>query len=183
MKEIWKDISGYEGLYQISNLGNVKSLNFGRLGRSQNLKIGKHHTGYQIVVLAKDKQRKTKLVHVLVASAFIPNPEHKPCVNHIDGDKTHNEVLNLEWVTRSENTRHAIKTGLRADSNMWGRTGKLNPLSRPVNQLSKDGVFVKSWPCISDAARSLSCNPCTIVNCLQGRIKSCKGYIWEYAEG
>ncbi len=183
MEEEWKDISGYEGLYQVSNLGNVKSLNFGRLGRPQNLKIGEHHTGYRIVVLAKNKVRKTKLVHVLVASAFIPNPENKPCVNHIDGNKSNNFIGNLEWVTRSENTQHAIRTGLRADSNMWGKTGKLNHLSKSVNQITKDGHLVKTWPCISDAARGLSCEPCTIVNCLQGRLKSCKGYIWEYAEG
>lgn len=183
MVEEWKDISDYEGLYQISNLGNVKSLNYGRLGRSQNLKVSKHHTGYGIVILANSKVRETKLVHVLVASAFLPNPENKPCVNHIDGDKSNNVLANLEWVTKSENMRHAIRAGLRKDSNMWGRTSEKNPSSKSVKQYNRDGQLVNEWPCISEAARSIGCSPCTIINCIKGRIKSCKGFVWRYAEG
>ena len=106
--EIWRDICGYEGLYKVSNFGRVKSLHF---GREKLLKAGVSNTGYANVSLTKNKTKKNFHVHVLVAGAFLPNPEGKREVNHIDGDKTNNRVENLEWVTGSENTRHAIQNG------------------------------------------------------------------------
>ena len=107
-QEIWRDICGYEGLYQVSNFGRVKSLRF---GREKLLKVGVSNTGYANVSLIKNKSKKTFHVHVLVAVTFLPNPENKREVNHIDGDKQNNRVENLEWVTGSENTRHAIQNG------------------------------------------------------------------------
>ena len=117
MKEIWKDVQGYEGQYQVSNLGRVKSLKR-KLdnGRSVNEKIlnssGKKKTqyGYLMVALAG----KTFRVNRLVATAFIPNPDNKPVVNHIDGDKENNRADNLEWATISENMLHAYRCGLKA---------------------------------------------------------------------
>lgn len=106
--EIWRDICGYEGLYQVSNFGRVKSLHF---GREKLLKAGVSNTGYANVTLKKNTTKKTFHVHVLVAKAFLPNPDEKREVNHIDGDKQNNRVENLEWVTSSENTRHAIQNG------------------------------------------------------------------------
>lgn len=183
MEEIWKDIAGYEGLYQVSNLGNVKSLNYNHTGKPKKLAFKRHKSGYLTVMLCKDGKNKNRSIQTLVANSFIENPDCKPCVNHIDGNKENNTVGNLEWVTYSENTRHAIEIGLRGDGRfMSGRTGALNPLSKHVNQFTKDGEFVKEWDCISDVARHFGCNPCTIVNCCAGRIKSCKGYVWRYAE-
>jgi hypothetical protein len=180
--EIWKSILGYEKLYEISNLGNVKSLNYNHTGKPKILALKHHKSGYLTVMLCNNGVKKNKSVHVLVAEAFIENPNSYPCVNHIDGNKNNNNVSNLEWVTHSQNTQHAINTGLRLDSNMRGKQGALNKLSKPVLQYSKDGTFVKKWLSISEAARFYNCSPSTILNCCAGRIKSCKGYIWEKPE-
>lgn len=114
MKEVWKDIDNYEGIYQVSNLGNVKTLSRqiwnGKGFRTQCeriLKQSDNEWGYNIVTLTKDSKRKPYKVHRLVAQAFIPNPENKEQVNHIDGNKKNNNVQNLEWNTRQENITHA----------------------------------------------------------------------------
>ena len=116
--EVWKDIEGYEGLYQVSTCGNVKSLPKVRrngtgtyIQKERLLKPSNTSTGYKKVELYKDGKRKSFKVHRLVAIAFIPNPDNKPEVNHIDGNKINNNIDNLEWVTSSENTIHAYETG------------------------------------------------------------------------
>ncbi len=107
--EIYKDVKGYEGLYQVSNLGNVKSLH----GKGKIMRLGKMKKGYLLVELSKNAVRKGVLVHRLVALAFIPNPENKPQINHKDGVKSNNNLSNLEWVTAIENSRHSITSGLQ----------------------------------------------------------------------
>ena len=102
MGEIWKDIPGYEGLYQVSNLGNVKSL----FRYRRKLSIQTQPNGYKAVVLYKNGNKKFKLVHRLVAEAFIPNPYKKPAVNHLDENRGNNVVSNLEWVTNKENQNY-----------------------------------------------------------------------------
>lgn len=120
-KEIWKDIKGYEGLYQVSNLGRIKSLQRYRISKSgtnQNVneKILKQSCGktnkYLNVTLAKNKKNKTFQIHRLAALNFIPNPNNYPQVNHKDGNKQNNCVDNLEWCTCKENINHAWKNGL-----------------------------------------------------------------------
>lgn len=123
MKEEWRDIKGYEGLYQVSNLGRVKSFK-GRKERLFTLYLRKD--GYYEVGLRKDKTRKFKLVHRLVAEAFIPNSDDKPQVNHINGLKTDNHLNNLEWCTAKENTNHAIDTGLINQVGENGSNAKIN---------------------------------------------------------
>jgi Mn-dependent DtxR family transcriptional regulator len=120
MNKEWRPVLGYEGLYEVSNYGEVKSLTRKRsCGKGfyyQEERILKQTfttTGYKKVELSKDGKRKSLKVHRLVAIAFIPNPFNKEEVNHIDGDKINNNVNNLEWVTSSENSIHAIKTGLK----------------------------------------------------------------------
>lgn len=108
--EIWRDIPGYDGLYQVSNCGRVKSF---QLGNERILKLRKIVDGYVVVHLCQKRICKNFLVHRLVAEAFLPNPDNKSDVNHKDGDKCNNCLENLEWVTRSENVRHTIKTGRR----------------------------------------------------------------------
>lgn len=110
--EIWKDVEGFEN-YQISSYGRVKSLNF---NKESILKPGKDGRGYYVVCLSKNKIRKTLRVHRLVSKAFLPNPENKPEVNHINGSKSNNKVTNLEWVTSKENIQHAYKNGLMENS-------------------------------------------------------------------
>lgn len=130
MTEIWKDIQGYEGKYQVSNLGNVRSLdrteqsNVGervRYGKTLSLRDNK---GYKTVVLCKEGNQKSFYVHRLVAEAFIPNKNNKPDVNHIDGNKANNRFENLEWCTESENLKHSFELGLSKAKN-----GEEHPLA------------------------------------------------------
>lgn len=108
MKEIWKDIPGYEGLYKVSNIGRIKSLNYGRMKKEQVLKP-KRASCYDVVYLSDGKGHKYRTVHSLVAEAFIENPEEKAQVNHLDGNKRNNTADNLEWVTPAENIRHSVQ--------------------------------------------------------------------------
>lgn len=112
MQEIWKDVAGYEGLYQVSNLGNVKSLSYRNTNKPKLLKKIKLSIGYETVSLAKDKVSKVFYIHRLVANAFIKNNNDLPTVNHIDGIKTNNIISNLEWMSFSDNNKHAHSTGL-----------------------------------------------------------------------
>ena len=126
--EEWRDIVGYEGYYQISNKGRVKSFHY---GRSYFLKTKINSRGYEGVVLSRKGVEKNFSIHVLVAEAFIPNPENKRTVNHKDADKLNNCVENLEWATHRENAIHAWQNGLYSL-----RKGIENPLAK----LSTDSV-------------------------------------------
>lgn len=111
--EKWRDIEGYEGVYQVSNQGRVKSLpRNGTIKSERILRPAANHAGYYNVLFSFNHLRKHFSVHRLVAKAFIPNPENKPQINHIDGNKTNNTDSNLEWVTSKENMQHACKSGL-----------------------------------------------------------------------
>lgn len=177
MKEVYKDIPGYEGRYQVSNFGNVVSLNYLFTKKEKQLTPVKHHGGYLIIHLGKDKIR---MIHTLVAEVFIPKEEGKRFVNHIDGNKHNNRVDNLEWVTSKENMNHAIRTGLRNPHKNNHPKGADTPNSRAIYQCSKDGKVIKKWDCISDAARSINCRPSSICNNASGRIKSLHGFVWKY---
>ena len=187
MKEIWKDIEGYENIYKISNLGNVLSLNYGAKNHTlsnikKQLKQSKSSTGYLHVQLYKNGSVSTKLVHLLVANAFLPNTENKSEINHIDGNKNNNSASNLEWVTHKENLNHAIKTGLRSPTPMLGKAGRKNKLSKKVVQLNLDGSFVKIWDSSYDAMHEGGFSQGSIRECASGHKKTHKGYIWKYAE-
>lgn len=143
MKEIWKNIKGYEGIYQISNLGNVRNLlSYER----KNLKGEITEKGYIRVSLHKNGFRKVFRVHRLVAQAFIPNPLNKPQINHKDGNKLNNCVDNLEWATNKENIKHAIQNKLRA---------KEIRHVKPIAYI-KNGTIIKRYPSISSAAKETS---------------------------
>ena len=107
MKEIWKDILNYEGLYEISNLGKIRNIKSKRV-----LKLTKSHNGYLKTNLSKKGKLKTVFIHRLVAEAFIPNPNNLPQVNHKDGNKENNNVFNLEFCTEKHNSLHAVRAGL-----------------------------------------------------------------------
>lgn len=116
MQEEWRDIQGYEGLYQVSNLGRVRSVNKkgsdGRKIKGKILKGGSFSNDYLFVCLRKKSSNKNHLIHRLVASHFLTNPNNYNVVNHIDGIKTNNIFTNLEWCTQSENLKHGVETGL-----------------------------------------------------------------------
>lgn len=181
MKEIWKDVPEYEGIYQVSNFGNVRSLNYNNNKKTKEIAKKSHKNGYLTVVLCKNAEKKNKSIHRLVALAFIPNPNNYPCVNHIDARKENNNVENLEWCTYKQNTAHAIKCGLLNPNFMLGVTGAKNKLSKKIVQYDLQGNIVNRWDCISDAARFYGVRPGNINNCLRGRNKTYKGYIWRYA--
>lgn len=105
--EIWRDIPGYEGLYQVSNCGRIKSMYHNKVVTG-----GKYPNGYRFIALSKDHVKRNCLVHRLVALTFINNPDNLPVVNHIDGNKQNNTVNNLEWVTQGENLKYAVDIGL-----------------------------------------------------------------------
>lgn len=182
MEEIWKDIEGYEGRYKVSNLGNVKGMLFHGRSHEHSIKPVLHHTGYLIVQLSKHPP-KSSVVHRLVAKAFIPPVAGKPCVNHIDGNKTNNRVDNLEWVTYAENTKHAIQAGLMNPRETPKRFGKDNPTSKTVLQYDANGNFIKKWDSQSEAARFYSAKPSTLSNCIDKPTKLFNGFMWISCDG
>jgi len=144
MKEIWKDIKEYKGIYQISNLGKVRSLDRYNYSNTNNqyieyqskrllkgtiLKPYDNGNGYKQVSLLKNQKRKVYYIHRLVAEYFLSNPNNLPEINHIDGNKQNNCVDNLEWCTRVENLNHAIKTGLKKTSDKQKEVARKNILS------------------------------------------------------
>ena len=166
MNEVWKAVKGYEGLYEISNTGKVKSLIKERL-----LKPWEHKKGYLVVKLTKDKSHKEFKIHRLVAQAFIPNIDNKEQVNHIDGNKHNNYVENLEWCNDAENRMHAYKNGLR----------KMEELIE-VEMVSIDGNFIDKFPSISEASRRTGINIGNISRCCNGGCKTAGGYIFKRSE-
>lgn len=175
MKEIWKDIEGYEGKYQISNLGKIRIL------KEMVLQVNKN--GYVTINLYKNAKSKRVTVHRLVAKHFILNPENKKCVNHKDCNRTNNNVNNLEWCTHKENTQYSMKYG--NSKNLIKRLNDIRPQTqKKVNQYDLKGNFVRQWESLNEAGRGMGKNSGgAIVNCCKGRIKTAYGYKWEYAEG
>lgn len=181
-KEIWKDIKGYEGLYQVSNLGRVKSLNYKRQGIEKNLKTNFNKQGYLYVDLYKCQKTKKFRIHQLVANAFIPKLERLTQINHKNGIKTDNRVCNLEWVTPSENVKHAYKHGLRNISEKQKqRFSNLGKASRKkVLQYDLQGNFIKEWDSMKEAEKRLNIWYTNISNCCRGIYKTAGGYVWKY---
>lgn len=172
--EIWKDIKGFENIYQISNYGRVKSI----IRYKKLMKTALDKGGYLKICLTDSKHKKhTIKIHRLVAENFLDNIECKDQINHIDGNKLNNKVDNLEWCTQSENMQHAFKNNL-----IFRGKGKDSPRARAVNQYSLDGNFIKRWNCISDAMRELKVNTNNISTCCNGKRKTANGFIWKYSE-
>ena len=171
-KEIWCPIEGYEGLYEVSSLGNVRSLNYNHTKLKKIMKP-REIKGYLIVSLCKDGKQKNIAVHRLVAEAFLPNWFDEPQVNHIDEDKTNNNVNNLEWCDSKYNINYGIRNKKVSEKNINGK------LSKSVLQFTKTGEFVREWPSVGEAVRN-GYNKGHIASCCRGEIKSHKGYIWKY---
>lgn len=177
--EQWKSITGYEGLYEVSSLGRVRSLWDGRLQihRTKVLKPMKNKCGYLFVVLFKNGERKMFRVHRLVSEAFIDNPLNKQEVNHKDEDKTNNRVDNLEWMTRNENINYGTHNERVAKAHI-----NHPKLSKPVLQFTKDEIFVNEYPSIKEVERQTGIANQSISACCIGKRKSAGGSVWKYKE-
>jgi len=173
MKEIWKDIEGYEGLYQISNKGRVKSLvtrtNTGRMVKRSLILRPRSNHGYLYVSLAKDKTYRNKFVHRLVGQAFVSNPENKPCINHKDENKGNNFYQNLEWVTQKENANYGTRN----------RRAGLGH-AKAIIQYDLNWNEIKRWESASAAARYFNVEPCTISSACCKRYETSCGYKWRF---
>ena len=178
--EKWHDIRGYEGLYQISNLGRVKSVertvpsglkNSGyRTVRERIKRQRVAENGYCYVLLWKNGKSKLHLIHRLVAEAFVPNPDNLPQVNHKDENKLKNIYTNLEWCTAKYNINYGTGTKKRS----YQRSKKLY-------QLSKDGEVIKIWSSTHEVHKQTGYSQGNISSCCIGNRKTAYGYIWKYA--
>lgn len=178
-KEIWKSVKGYEGLYEVSNLGRVRSID--RIVRCNSginiikgciLKQYLEKKGYLRVHLCNKQIGKHFLVHRLVAEAFIPNPDNKPTVNHINHDRTDNRVENLEWATFSEQMDKIT----------------LDKLSKKILQYDKQGNLIKKWDSIRMVEREIGLKHQDIIAVLKHKYReghnyneTCGGFVWKYA--
>ncbi|WP_293666520.1 NUMOD4 domain-containing protein [uncultured Parabacteroides sp.] len=185
MEEIWRDIKGYEGRYQVSNKGNVRSMHyFGKSITTKDngvklLKLITNSSGYHVVSL-KGKQY---FVHRLVAEAFIPNGDNKPCIDHINTITTDNRVENLRWVTHKENLLNPISHKRRLGAiriKCSGKFGVESSKHRKVFQYSLNGEFIKEWGCMSDACRELNIDSGCMTRVCQKVEPQAKGYVWRY---
>ena len=167
-EEIWCPIKGYEGLYEVSDKGRVRSIKFGKERILKPLRI---NCGYLQVQLWKNGEKKMYLIHRLVAQTFTPNPDNLPEVNHKDEDKENNSVQNLEWCDRKYNINYGIRNQMVSMK-----------LSKPVLQYTKSGGFVREWKSTYDVERNLGYFRNHISYCCNGKLKSAYGYVWKYKD-
>lgn len=169
MKEIWKPVIGYEGLYEVSNLGKIKSLNYRNTKKEGILSPGINTCGYEQVILAKDKVRKALFVHRIVAEAFLPNKNNYEVVNHKDENPRNNTLDNLEWCSRSYNALYGTCQKRR-----------IKKLGKEIEQV-KDKKVINVFQSISEAGRVLGKkNGSVICNALKGRLKTAYDCEWRY---
>lgn len=170
--EEWKPIEGYEGLYEISNCGRVKSIDYQGHKRELILKPSKR-PNYYSVNLCKDGFHKSCYIHRLVAAAFIPNPNNLPCVNHKNENCLDNRAENLEWCTYKYNSNYGTAKQRQSEK----IKGKLNgKQSKPIRCVETNIVY----PSAAEAGRQLNIYKCCITKCCRGQNKTYKGYHWEY---
>ena len=172
--ETWKSVKGYEGLYEVSNLGNVRSLRYNNTNKISPLKVYIEKAGYARVSLSKNGKSKNKRIHRLVAEAFIPNMNSLPQVNHIDGNKLNNNVKNLEWCSASRNQKHKYEMGLMVCKtgkahHRTGKTGKENVTSKTVKCVTTGEIFDSAH----DASRKYNLNFSNICSCCRGNRNYC----------
>ena len=180
MEEFWKPIPFYDGLYVVSNTGKVKSLNWNHTGKPKELK-SYDNGGYRRVCISKNGTVKRFLVHRLVAELFLDNPNNYPVVNHKDGNKTNNNVSNLEWISIKDNVNHAIETGLRPRNiNCVRKRGRESKLCKPVYQYDKNNNLIRKWNSSFDIEEEFGYDRKTIISCCNGYKPTYRGFIWSH---
>ena len=191
--EIWKPVVGWEDSYMVSSFGRVKSL------FSNNERVLKNviaSNGYSYVTLSANNERCMKTIHRLVCEAFLPNPENKPCIDHVNTIRSDNRVWvnedgsidydksNLRWCTYSENMNNPLtlkrKSGDNHPKPMLGKYGKENHLSKPIIQFTLDGELVRKWDCTRMVEQQLDIRHNNISKVLNGERKTAGGFKWEY---
>ena len=180
----------YEGLYKVSNLGRILSLNYRRTGKSELMNPGEDKDGYYKVQLSKNGEYKTCKVHRLVAQTFLPNPENKPCINHkIEGDEgkkinmvifnedgsVDEERTSIEWATYEENNNYETRNERASKALTNGKK------SKKVLQLSLDGEFIREWPSTQECERNGFYHG-AVSACCRGERKTYKGFKWMYVD-
>jgi len=178
---MWKSISGYEGYYEVSDDGRVRSLtrtildsrgvirtlHGGEMKVTESIGKDRSGDGYYVVNLRREHTSNVCPVHRLVAEVFIPNSDNLPTVNHIDGDKYNNHVSNLEWASYADNNVHALKHQLR------------QPRGNRIAQYSLDGSYISTFQSTCEAARQTGVSRGMISHCLNGRCGSAGGFVWK----
>lgn len=168
MNEIWKSIEGYEGLYEVSNLGRVKSL---KIGKEKILKPLEAGRGRFYVELCKNGEPKKMKVHRLVGRAFVPGWFEGAVINHKDHDPSNNVCANLEWTTQKDNSSREKSFAPEICAKLF---------SKKVLQFTKSGEFVREWPSLAEIKRQLGFNRNHICECCNGKRKSAYKYVWRY---
>lgn len=192
-KELWKEIENYEGLYEVSTHGNVRRIYLTKEKRLCKIFL---RNGYPSVGLSRNNVVRFYTIHGVEARAFLPNPENKKTVNHIDGIKTNNHISNLEWATRSEQIIHANKIGIFKSVPPTKKGDKLSDhafdtglnkkvekndvhRSKPVTKLSDEGIELKEYPSLKEVERTEGFAHPNIHHAIKNKIKS-HGYYWKY---
>lgn len=176
MQEVWKDVSGWEGKYRVSNLGRVMALNYRQVkGRTEIMSYSVNGHGYLSVIFTKNGAHKMYRVNRLVAEAFVPNPNNFPEVNHIDGDKKNNRADNLEWTDRKGNAKHASENGLyNSQVPKTGPTACVPVLATEI----KTGNEMR-FASITEASKTLGVNYSSISKCIKGERKKTNEYYFR----
>lgn len=178
--EVWKPVPNYEGFYEVSNTGKIRSAyRYRRI-----LKPMISNAGYERVDLFKNKNRKQFSVHRLVAMTFIDNPDQKPFVNHKDENKTNNSVDNLEWVTHVENCHYGTAIARRTEHLDYSKrhinnAGQILACSKPIIQCEKDGTFIRKWRSASECSRETGISISSIRRSATGRQKTAGGFVFK----
>lgn len=192
MEEIWKNVVDYEGLYEVSNLGQVRSMpRKGTFRDKHILRQAKNNNGYPMVHLFKNGKGKAIAVHRIVAKTFLKNPLNKRDVNHIDGNKENNNISNLEWTTHTENMKHARKHNLIAISNnvinqgkkIGKKYGKKNGKKRAKKVIQyKDNNILNVWNSLTEANKNTNVAISEISRCCNNKKAYAGGYQWSFLE-
>ena len=175
--ENWQPVKGYEGLYEVSDLGRVKSLKY---GKERILKTIENTRGYLLVNLCKDGHAKSVLIHRLVATAFISNPHNLETVNHKDEVKTNNTVTNLEWMSVKDNLNYGTRNKRAGEA--ISKANINHPKKSKVVQMfnKQTGELLATFPSTREAERVTGIAQSNISSCCKGKYKSAGGYIWKY---